>query len=1062
MIRQWLRYACLACWLLPQFPALAESYEVDVHEALSQKVVDRSQTLDIILRDELGFPEGRARSFAGQPARFWVPRGSRQEDVPDLRVFNHFHNPLLPLQEAGLRTTFLGLAIATGQSSLLWQQNPAQATYPVTLLGFPFASGGEDRPWQGARREYLQALMGETTGERDQAFRETFLGLGHVMHLIQDATVPAHVRNDAHPTRTFRLGQPDEGRIPIDPDSYEDWVMYTLRLRRSLFDALADGTPPGGMPDLSAFSFSGTPAAGAPVPIARLIDTGAYLKAGNPAGLADTALVGIAEYTNGNYLSKDTVFQRFAHPAVGSLGPRSADPDLFVAQPDGSFQQYFAKETAGAPVRPFVMEGALHQSLQAATGLPPGFGGWSLDDKIHEAYARKLLPRAVAYSTALLDYFFRGKLDVDVVPDAVDPTLVRIEGKNASPETLDGGTLSLYADVAVTDPAGVTRFVRQPAIAIGSDLTVTAVPDAPVRSAPFQAPAQAERFVAVYKGKVGEERPNLDPAVDNPGAVIGKVLGGQRVEHVFPDFDSGFWMLRSPAGVFPLPISIEDVVTLRWGDADNTLVGRTAFGRLFGEPNQIASFEILRPEGATEVPLQNGVVRLVERARVSVPFGLALGTTVELTHGIQFEQKLVTFRHEESFVNAQRTENSFSHLAVETFTDSKVLAASWNLSLDFDKFTANATRPYTWQIPQVALRRDGTILALVQVRLTAPADPNSFATFATKKYVSPAPGCGFPCEAPVLQPGNNFGVPYAFPQSFNAIGYVVDVTNGRVLHSTAPPVVSFAHTTRATGWNDTNLTFSATEFHLVTRVDTSTEPATVVTGYAYDSGNNQRGASCAPADSFVRFDAIHANEGTTFLGAVRFRPEIAAKDAPPFFFAVVRQDRFCVGVDGATTFGYDVTTDAPRRQLAIFHFEARTRTGGEPERLVFEIEEPQVNPSDVFARIVFWDPAAGAATMHRVSTRETANIVSVGRDAAWFHASTTSIYVPREEGTLPTTFQIDFDPSLAFRVLADKRLYSTDTLRFHTLDPALRPTVLPAVLPGGGSRSGDFHTIPLK
>src|SRR2546422_261501 len=714
MIRQWLRYAWLACWLVPQCPGLAESYEVDVHEALSQKVVDRSQTLDIILRDELGFPEGRARSFAGQPARFWVPRGSRQEDVPDLRVFNHFHNPLLPPHEAGLRTTFLGLTIATGQSSLLWQQNPAQATYPVTLLGFPFASGGEDRPWQRARREYLQALMGETTGERDQAFRETFLGLGHVIHLIQDATVPGHVRNDPHPTLTFRLGQADELRIPIDSDPYEDWVMHTLRLKRPLFDALADGTPPGGMPDLSAFNFSDAPVAGATLPITRLIDTGAYLAASNPAVLADTALVGIAEYTNGNYLTKDTVFQRFAHPAVGSLGARSADPDLFVVQPDGGFRQYFAKETAGAPVRPFVMEGPLHQSLQAVTGLPPGFGGWFFDDKIHEPYARKLLPRAVAYSTALLDYFFRGKLDVDVVPDAVDPTLVRIEGTNASPETLDGGTLSLYADVAVTDPAGVTQFVRQPATAVGSDLMVTAAPAAPVRSVPFQAPAQAERFVAVYKGTLGEERPILDPAVDNPGAVIGKVLGGLRVEHVFPDFDSGFWMLRSPAGVFPLPISIEDIVILRWGDADNTLVGRTAFGRLFGEPNQIASFAIVRPEGSTDVPLQNGVVQLVERARVSVPFGLALGTTVELTNGIQFEQKLVTFRHEESFVNAQRTENSFSHLAVETFTDSKVLAASWNLSLDFDKFTASTTRPYAWRIPEVALRRDGTIPALVQ------------------------------------------------------------------------------------------------------------------------------------------------------------------------------------------------------------------------------------------------------------------------------------------------------------------------------------------------------------
>ena len=1025
-------YRIFVCLLLVGGAGTAEAYDPLTHREIAGKAAAIEVTVDQVLRDDLGFERGRDAVFPGRAIR--RPRtvveligdGALFEDIPFLRVLNHFHNPLAESwNSAGLR-----LLVVLGQSSILWQQNPAQ----------PF---GGQWAWHNARRSYLDALTRGLRADgvepgRDRAFGDLFEGLGHLTHLVQDATVPAHARNDAHP--------------PVaNPDYYEEWAKELREKNETEFNQLLALQPIRPSPSI----FTATGNAEAPVPIARLIDTDLF-QGLNFDVLTDPAVsIGVAEFSNGNFLSRSTIFEDFALPRVTSV-----DEGPLVEIEPGRFRRYFKRNREGVSVDHFVAEGMLHKSVTEAIGTPLP-RTWTIDDaRIHADYGRHLLPRAVGYSAELLRYFFRGKLDVDVVPDAVDPTLVRIEGKNASPETLDGGTLSLYADVAVTDPAGVTRFVRQPATAVGSDLTVTAAPAAPVRSAPFQAPAQAERFVAVYKGKVGEERPNLDPAVDNPGAVIGKVLGGLRVEHVFPDFDSGFWMLRSPAGVFPLPISIEDIVTLRWGDADNTLVGRTAFGRLFGEPNQIASFEILRPEGATEVPLQNGVVQLVERVRVSVPFGLALGTTVELTHGIQFEQKLVTFRHEESFVNAQRTENSFSHLAVETFTDSKVLAASWNLSLDFDKFTANATRPYTWQIPQVALRRDGTILALVQVTLTAPTDPNSFATFATKKYVSPAPGCGFPCEAPELQPGNNIGVPYAFPRAFNAIGYVVDVTNGRVLHSTAPPVVSFAHTTRATAWNDTSLNFAATEFHFVTRVDTSTEPATVVTGYAYDSGNNQRGAVCAPAAGFVPFDEIHANEGTTALGAVRFRPEI--EDAPPFFFAVVRQDRFCVGVDGATTFGYDVTTDAPRRQLAIFHFETRTRTGGEPERLVFEIEEPQVNPSDVFARIVFWDPAAGVATMHRVSTQETANIVSVGRDAAWFHASSTSIYVPREEGALPTTFQIDFDPSLAFRVLADKHLYSTDTLRFHALDPALRPTALPAVLPGGGSRSGDFHTIPLK
>src|SRR5712692_3909289 len=151
MTRESWRLVAVACGLLLALVGTGESYEVDVHQALSQTAVDRGEKLEVILRDELNLSAGRLTRFSSEFARTWVGLGSFQEDVPYLRVFNHFHNPLLPLDQAGLRTTFLGLTIVTGQSSLLWQQNPAQAAYPVTLLGFPFVSGGEDRPWQGAR-----------------------------------------------------------------------------------------------------------------------------------------------------------------------------------------------------------------------------------------------------------------------------------------------------------------------------------------------------------------------------------------------------------------------------------------------------------------------------------------------------------------------------------------------------------------------------------------------------------------------------------------------------------------------------------------------------------------------------------------------------------------------------------------------------------------------------------------------------------------------------------------------------------------------------------------------
>src|SRR2546425_10186919 len=120
MTRQWWRLVAVACGLLLALVGTGESYEVDVHEALSQTAVDRGEKLEVILRDELNLSAGRLTRFSGELARTWVGLGSFQEDVPRLRVLNHFHNPLLFLQpeEAGLRSTVPGLTVAAGQSSL--------------------------------------------------------------------------------------------------------------------------------------------------------------------------------------------------------------------------------------------------------------------------------------------------------------------------------------------------------------------------------------------------------------------------------------------------------------------------------------------------------------------------------------------------------------------------------------------------------------------------------------------------------------------------------------------------------------------------------------------------------------------------------------------------------------------------------------------------------------------------------------------------------------------------------------------------------------------------------
>src|SRR5213075_2595236 len=71
---------------------------------------------------------------------------------------------------------------------------------------------------------------------------------------------------------------------------------------------------------------------------------------------------------------------------------------------------------------------------------------FSLNTYTYDSIADVLLPRAVGYSAGFLDYFFRGRLDVDLMPEGGDFGTVRLSGVNGSPEALGGGTLTLHAD----------------------------------------------------------------------------------------------------------------------------------------------------------------------------------------------------------------------------------------------------------------------------------------------------------------------------------------------------------------------------------------------------------------------------------------------------------------------------------------------------------------------------------------------------------------------------------------------------------------------------------------
>ncbi len=166
--------------------------EVETHEAMNEYIAStilNGFSLSDYLNKNLGFTKGKEEEINGKKVYKWLRDGGYYEDkpawtIPYLRSVNHFHNPLLTWESAGLNDTVLGINY-TGQSSILWSQNSNQD------LGGKWS-------WYDARDYFYKGLTLTSKVERDSAMANTFRALGQLMHLIEDASVPAHVRKDIH------------------------------------------------------------------------------------------------------------------------------------------------------------------------------------------------------------------------------------------------------------------------------------------------------------------------------------------------------------------------------------------------------------------------------------------------------------------------------------------------------------------------------------------------------------------------------------------------------------------------------------------------------------------------------------------------------------------------------------------------------------------------------------------------------------------------------------------------------------------------------------------------
>lgn len=148
----------------------------------------------------LGFSNGLLETFEWSGSttikkgsvKAWLAEGALLEDsgsyweavFNNARYNNHFHNPLKPWSSAGLTD----LVPFSTESALIWAQDGAyQSSFPEG-----------DWSWQKIRDYYHLALTSTTDTERQAYFAQTFKGLGHQLHIIEDMAQPDHVRNDSH------------------------------------------------------------------------------------------------------------------------------------------------------------------------------------------------------------------------------------------------------------------------------------------------------------------------------------------------------------------------------------------------------------------------------------------------------------------------------------------------------------------------------------------------------------------------------------------------------------------------------------------------------------------------------------------------------------------------------------------------------------------------------------------------------------------------------------------------------------------------------------------------
>jgi len=389
---------------------MLQALDVDTHKKINLRIAESDMNgfvLNSVLKSQLGFKEGIVQIVDNNTIEEWLKLGGYYEDkppwaiVPYIRSFNHYHEPIT---NSGFSGFFDGSPLS-GSSSASWAQLPIGTQSPGGYFS-----------WPDVRDYYYKALTSIDKTQQEKLYAQTFRGLGQLMHLVTDASVPSHTRNDPHFWDYEAWVKNNPGVIQVDSISYNKSILSRINAK---------------------------------LPIQNIFDTDQY-DGTNPEVTAGTS-IGLAEYSSANFLSEHTINSaQFPYPKLDS---RSIVERTYLSiSGDPYIRKYYFKNCCGETNsgKGYLLSAMDYfdywRQKSSVFNILPVIP--VLDDNVYNDYASLLLPRAIGYSAGLLQYFFRGNLGVTSVPIFYDDILyfIKLKIKNLTPdETMaNGGFVLTY------------------------------------------------------------------------------------------------------------------------------------------------------------------------------------------------------------------------------------------------------------------------------------------------------------------------------------------------------------------------------------------------------------------------------------------------------------------------------------------------------------------------------------------------------------------------------------------------------------------------------------------